>query len=776
MVGTRVRLVWILVALLALLSALLENPSRPDLGSDSGGAQSAAYEEEEEGLGPEDQLLFQRFFPGQTVSADFFERAAARSRAIASATRKKAPRLAGARWKLVGPTNVGGRVTDIAIDPKKKDTLFVAAASGGVWRSTDAARTFKPAWPRNHPQGMGALVMTKKGVLYAGTGETNPGGGSIVYGGNGIYKSTNRGHTWKNVGLRDSSAIGRIAVDPKDPSHLLVAVSGNLFKPGGQRGLYETKNGGRTWKRILKPPNPTTGAADVAFDPKNPKRIFVSMWDHIRYPDVRVYAGPGSGLWRSTNSGKDFDQLGPANGLPPSTNDTGRIGIGIDPSHPKNVYTIFSTATGTYGGFFKSTNGGDSWMLSPGASTLAEAESVYAWWFGRIWVDPRNSDHVFVAGVPLAESKDGGMTFPTRQGQQHADHHAMAWDPKKKGRVYNGNDGGVYRSEKNGASTSWIAARYEPYVQFYSIDVSEQKPSRVNGGLQDNGSVRSWNGTDWNEYYGGDGVKNLINPNDFNNVFACSQYGACARSIDGGNRMEDIELKYLSTRKNWLTPIEVDSKNENIVFIAGDTVNRSTDKGDSFTPISPDLGRDPGRETNPLYAGHYGTVTTIGITAADRQTVYAGTDNGRLWVTRNQGLTWTELQHKNLPNRWVTRIAVSQKDPKLAFASFSGFRQGDHSSYVAMTSTAGNRWRDIDGNLPKAPVNDVVLVGKKLYAATDVGVFVTKSWAKKRTTWLKVGSALPLISVHDLKYVPKNDTLYAGTFGRGIWKVKEPRF
>jgi hypothetical protein len=352
----------------------------------------------------------------------------------------------------------------------------------------------------------------------------------------------------------------------------------------------------------------------------------------------------------------------------------------------------------------------------------------------------------------------------------------MAWDPHNKGRVYNGNDGGVYRSERNGQSGSWIAARHEPYVQFYSIDVSQQKPSRINGGLQDNGSVRSWNGTDWNEYYGGDGVKNLINPNDLNNVFACSQYGACARSIDGGNTMEDIEFKYVSTRKNWLTPIEVDPKKENIVFIAGEIVNRSTDKGDSFTPISPDLGGDPGRETNPLYAGHYGTVTTIGITAADRKTVYAGTDNGRLWVTRDLGGSWTELNHKNLPKRWVTRIAVSQKNPKRAFASFSGFRSGNESSYVTTTSTAGKRWRDIDGNLPKAPVNDVVLVGKKLYAATDVGVFVTKSWDKKKVRWPKVGRKLPLISVHDLKYVPKNDSLYAGTFGRGIWRVKEPRF
>jgi photosystem II stability/assembly factor-like uncharacterized protein len=775
MTSARTRLILgtlVLVGLAVSLVVVARSPHAERASASQAGKKGY----EEEGLGPEDHFLFQRFFPGKTVPAEFFEKAARRSKAIGAATRKTSPKLARSRWKFVGPTNIGGRVTDIAVDPKKKNTLFVAAASGGVWKSTDAARTFKPVWPRHYPQGIGALVMTSKGVLYAGTGEANPGGGSIVYGGNGIYKSTNRGRTWKNVGLRNSSAVGRIAVNPKNPNNLLVAVSGNLFKPGGQRGLYETNNGGRSWKRVLKPPNKTTGAIDVSFDTKNPKNIFVAMWDHIRYPDVRVYSGEGSGIWRSTNGGKRFTQLGLSNGLPVSTPDTGRIGIGVDPSHPENVYAIYSTGAGTFGGLYKSTDGGDSWLLSPAAASLAEAESVYAWWFGRIWIDPKDSDHVFVAGVPLAESTDGGMTFPTRQAQQHVDHHAMAWDPHKKNRVYNGNDGGVYRSEKNGAAGSWIAAKYEPYVQFYSIDVSEQDPSRINGGLQDNGSVRSWNGTDWNEYYGGDGVKNLINPNDLNNVFACSQYGACARSVDGGNTMEDIELKYVSTRKNWLTPIEVDQKNENIVFIAGEMVNRSTDKGESFVPISPDLGGDPGRETNPLYAGHYGTVTTLGLSVDDRQTVYAGTDNGRVWVTRNLGTTWTELQDKDLPKRWVTRITVSQKNAKLAFASFSGFRQGDEKTYVSVTSNAGKKWRDITGNLPRAPVNDVILVGKRLYAATDVGVFTTKAWGNKRVKWLKVGNKLPVVPVHDLRYIPKNNTLYAGTFGRGIWKVKAPRY
>jgi photosystem II stability/assembly factor-like uncharacterized protein len=347
----------------------------------------------------------------------------------------------------------------------------------------------------------------------------------------------------------------------------------------------------------------------------------------------------------------------------------------------------------------------------------------------------------------------------------------MEWDPHKKGRIYLGNDGGFYRSDKEGAVNTWVHSDYEPTMQFVAIDVSEQDPSRIVGGLQDNGTVRSWSrvpGQSWNGYYGGDGQRPLINPKDKDNVFGCSQYGACARSTDGGNTMQSFQT--VASRYAYTTPLEFDPKDPNVMYIGADIVNRSVDNGQNWTPISPDLGGDPGLETNPLYAGHYGVVTSLMASPKDPATILAGTDNGRVWITHDTGGTWTELQDDNLPDRWVSRVTFSPTDAKVAYITFSGYRQGDNSPYVVRTTDGGESWTNITGNLPKAPVGDVIVVGKRLFVASDVGVF-TSSLGGKR--WLKVGGkSLPLAPVTDLRYIAKNKRVYAATFGRGIYSVK----
>ncbi len=763
------------LATIVLLPALLR--------SGDPAAPPAAIAEVEEGgpfieavlerKAPEDFYLFGRVVDGRPSRAGLAT-AFSRARAIGRATETAAPALAQARWGFVGPSNIGGRVQDVVPDIKRKNTIYVGTASGGVWKSSDAGESYTPIWKKKWVQSIGALAMGTDGTLWAGTGETNPGGGSLTYGGNGVYRSTDRGKSWTRVGLARSSTIGRIVVDPEDPDHVLVAVSGNLFTPGEQRGLYETKDGGATWKRILAPDNDTTGASDVAVDPKDPKNILVTMWDHIRHPDVRVYSGVGSGIYRSTDGGKTFERLGPANGLPPASDEVGRIGVTFDPQDPQRAYAIYANnSKGAFFGWFISRDGGATWMSPPGSPTLAASQSVYGWWFARVWVDPKDSDHVFVAGLPLAESFDGGMSFPVSQLDQHVDHHAMAWDPHKEGRVYNGNDGGVYRSEENGADGSWKHGPYQPWVQFYTIDVSEQDPSRINGGLQDQGSVRSWNGEKsgtWNNYYGGDGVKNAINPRDKNNIFACSQYGSCGRSETGGPPMSGMDQD--STRFGWLTPIEFQPGTENVMYWAGDSLHRSEDKGESWVRISPDLGEgELGRETNPLYAGHFGTIQAVGVNKKEPETIYAGTDNGLLWKTTDLGESWAKIENEALPERWITHIAVKPSNPDVLYVSFSGYREGDNAAYVLRSKDGGKSWRNVSAKLPKAPVNDLVLVGRKLYAATDVGVFRT---ATRRVRWLKVGRGLPLVPVNDLRWIKKNRTLYAGTFGRGIYKVSTP--
>ena len=745
------------------------------------------YQEEaiKERKAPEDFYLFERIASGGIATPGAFRSAAREARAVERETRAAAPRLARRRWRSMGPTNIGARVVDVVTDVKRRDVVYTAAASGGVWKSRDRGMTWKPIWSKRRTQAMGALAMGSNGTLWAGTGETNPGGGSLTYGGNGVWRSTNRGKTWKNMGLRRSSRIGRVVVHPNNPRRVLVAVTGSLFKPGGMRGLYETRNNGRTWKRILRPPNDTTGAADVAIDPHNPKHILVGMWDHLRYPDYRRYTGPGSGVYRSTNGGKDFTRLDPVNapasGLPLSTEvNGGRVGVAFDSSKTtQRAYAIYANNNeGSFAHWFISTNNGANWVAPPQAqANLAASQSVYGWWFGKIFVDPTDPNHVFVSGLHLYASRDGGLTFPSVQTQQHVDHHGMAWDPYKLTRVYNGNDGGVYRSEQDGDSGTWKLAKVQPWNQFFQIDVSEQDPRRVNGGTQDNGSWKTWDMSGrtrgkagWTFYYGGDGVENVINPKDKKNVFACSQYGACGRSDNGGNSMED--MANTSVRNGWLTPIHFKPGSGRVMYWGADRLHKSTDRGRSWEPISPDLGEgEAGRETNPLYAGHYGTIQAIGLNKKKPKVIYAGTDNGRLWKTTNGGGDWRKLKHPR-PNRWITNIQVKMNNPGVLYLTYSGYRNGDNTPYVFRSRNGGKRWKNITKNLPKAPVNDAELLknGRKIYVATDVGVFVTKT--KGRVRWRKVGRGLPLVPVNDIKYHRRSRTLTAGTFGRGIWRIR----
>ncbi|MGH2698402.1 MAG: glycosyl hydrolase, partial [Actinomycetota bacterium] len=604
----------------------------------------------------------------QEIPRNAFERAVAQAAEVEASTKSRAPRVASRNWQLQGPTNIGGRITDVAVHPKVEDRIFVAAASGGVWRSDDAGGTFEQAWPRDLTQSIGALAIAPNGKLYAGTGESNPGGGSMTFGGTGIYTSNNNGRKWKQSGLEGTDRISRIMIDPDRQNTIFVAASGNLFTPGGERGIYRSTNGGKKWDLVLEGANATTGGTDLAIDPENTDNVYAVMWDHRREPDLRRYGGPGSSVHRSTDGGDTWTQL--SGGLPPSNSETGRMGIGLAPSDPDRLYVIHSETLGFFEGFYVSDDGGDSWTKAPPNPLLRNSQSSFGWWFGRIWVTPENADRAFVAGVPLMETTDGGATWRVGAPRVHVDQHGMAWDPKVEGRIYLGNDGGTYRSDDNGAS--WTKATYEPYTQFYTLDVSEQDPTRIAGGTQDNGSNRTWNGDRWNEHFGGDGLENAINYEDQNIVYACFQYGNCAKSINGGDTMISFTNRTTSQRRNWMAPLEFDPNDPNVMYYGGNILNRSTDGGETWTPISPDLTGGPGRDT--LYP--YGTLTTVAAAESDPQRLYFGTDDTRVWTSTDGGGNWERVDEE-LPERWVTRVAVAPDDEDHAYATFSGFRSGE---------------------------------------------------------------------------------------------------
>ena len=784
--------VWLLVLALVLVNGVViaalavGGGSGDDLKSAvRASAEGEGEEEEEEGLGPaepDDYFLFQRSSNGELPRSSDFTRAVRQARAVRATG---AGAAASGPWELEGPTNIGGRLTDIAVDPEDPDTVYVAAATGGVWKTTDGGVTLEKAWDDDDAQAIGAIAIGPDGTVWAGTGELNPGGGSITFGGSGIYRSTNGGQSWQRRGLVDSATTGRIVVHPTDPDTLYVAAGGSLFNPGGERGIYRSTNGGASWRLVLAPETPFTGGADLVMDPRDPQRLYAAMWDHRREPDVRTYGGVGSGLFRTDDGGNTWKRLQnvqtftPGNAAgPPDTSGLasdetlGRIGVALAPSNPDRVYVITTHTFGQDKGFYVSDDRGETFntRARPGS------QGGFGWWFGRIWVDPDDANHLFVAGVNQRESFNGGLTWGTSQGV-HADQHALQWDDGVEDLVYLGNDGGLYRSDENGATQTWRKATYEPYTQHYQVEVAETDPTRLTGGTQDNGCIRSWGTPSWNGYGCGDGEYVPIDWSNQNIYYGCSQYGACRRYMDsstGTTTSSNIMDGAASVRWNWHSPLVIDPNDPAVLYFAGNQLNRSTDRGDTWTAISPPHPNDltgtfePPRN-DPIYR-NWGTITSVSVSKTASRTLYVGTDTGRLWKTENLGADWTEFVGKGLPKRWVSRVAIDPRDEDVVYATFSGFRNGEDAAHVYKTTNGGDTWANVSGNLPNAPVNDVVIdVGRDtVHVGTDVGVFTLKNGKKN---WKATGDGLPLVPVLDLRLHEPSAQLFAGTFGRSVWKV-----
>ncbi|HKT00129.1 MAG TPA: glycosyl hydrolase [Rugosimonospora sp.] len=742
-----------------------------------------------------DAYLDARQIPGDVASAGDLDAAARQAAAMPEDVRD----LVRPDWSLVGPSNVGGRVTDIAPDMTQPGVVYVAVATSGLWRSTDGGVSMVKSWPDTFPQALGAVAVAPNGDVWVGTGEVNPGGGSLSYGGDGVYRSTDHGRSWRHVGLDGPGTIGAIRFDPRHRNVVYVAAGGSLFTPGGTRGLYKSTDYGRTWRRVLAGVDGFTGATDIAMDPSNPDRLFVPMWDHHREALCRCYTGPGTGLYLTTDGGASWTRLGndritsftPGDtiGFAASNSTTttaqARIAVAFSPNNPQRVYVTtgnWSQAEAGAGqtqrgfrGFYRSDDSGATFQTmsnaAPGGDTV---------WTSKIWVDPQNADRLFIAGVNLRTSTDGGQTWATVAGL-HADHHAMAWAPAA-GRVFEGNDGGFYWSTGNAAGGTWTEATNEPWTQFYTVGASEQDPNRLVGGAQDNGCLRSWNSAGqvtgaWGSYGGcGDGLYTVIDPSNQNNVYACSQFGNCSRSVDAGNNSASFTNATTADRRNWETPLVLDPSLPSTVYYGGNVLNRSTDLAVNFTAISPSLS-NPASNTDPAYP--FGTLTAVGVAKTDPQVVYAGTDDGWLWGTRDAGATWTRFTDPSLPSRWVTRVTVDPTDARVAYVTYSGLRNGDNTAHVLRTPDAGAHWVDISGNLPAAPTQDVIIDPRnrnRIFVASDLGVFTADVTLARQphplVIWFRLGRGLPRVPVNDIDYQASTNTILAATYGRSIWRIQ----
>jgi photosystem II stability/assembly factor-like uncharacterized protein len=703
---------------------------------------------------PNDWFYRQRAYPYMSLRSDQYYQAMEQVREMEA----KGLKSGGETWQIVGPVNIGGRVTDAEMPINDTKTIYIGAASGGIFKSTDLGTRWTPVFDQSVALSIGDLDIsqTDPDLIWVGTGEPNAGGGSHTYEGNGVYKSENAGATWIHCGLNGVGNIGRVKIHPLHPDTVYVAAMGHLFADNAERGVFRTYDGGANWQKVLYLTD-STGSSDLCINPSDPDMVYAAMWERTRRPPYQSYGGKTSGLWRSADGGDNWTEL--LNGLPKGN--VGRIGLGISHSNPNVLYATYTDSTGYLLGIFKTTDGGDNWTQT---ADLGE-NSSYWWWFSEVDVDPINPNIAYVSGFNAYKTTNGGTSWSRTFGNAHVDQHGVFIHPHDNSLAILCNDGGVYISRTGGATDFHIESL--PITQFYTCEVDYQNPDRHFGGTQDNGTIRgSADGINrWTSIYGGDGFVVKVDPSDDNYVYAQSQYGGLGRSIDGGNTfMSGTSGISGNDRKNWKSPLELDPSNPSTLYFGANRMYKSTNRAQSWRSISGDLTNGPGVNVT------YGTITTISVSPLNSRIIYAGTDDGNVWNTLDGGDTWNQVS-ATLPVRWITCVETSPSDTAEAFVTISGYRWDSYLPHVYRTRDNGLTWNDISGNLPDFPVNSIVIDPDNTdtyYIGTDGGVFLTMDGG---SSWEIYGDGLPGAPVFDLYLHNPTRMLSAATFGRSMYTI-----
>jgi photosystem II stability/assembly factor-like uncharacterized protein len=743
------RLLWIIVSIALLASLGIWTLGRLC-------CECASDEGEEVGPYPASWFMQQRLWPDNHIAVEDYLQARHTADALRANT------LDDPAWIQAGPTNIGGRVTDIVGHPTNSQLYYVAAASGGIFKTTDGGTTWTSIFDAVPTLSMGAMAidLAHPDTLYAGTGEANSAGFS--YFGSGLYRSTDAGVSWTHLCLTETQFIARVVIDPYNPSSIWVAAMGELFVSNSERGIYHSTDAGTTWDRVLFV-NDSTGASDIILNPENTQIVYAAMWQRIRNPEFRRMGGRGSGVFKSTNGGATWSRL--VDGLPPIGENVGRIGLALCETNPDILYACYADHPGYFLGVYRSANSGDTWS-QVSDNGISDIYSSFGWYFGNIRVRPDNENMVFLLGVDLARSTNGGQSWTTIGDNVHVDHHALWFHPASPVNILNGNDGGVYRSTNNG--NAWTFRPGLHINQFYAATVDYQLPQRRYGGTQDNGTLRTTTGSigDWDHIFGGDGFYALVDPTNSNVIYAESQYGYLGRSTNGGDSwnliLDGIDD---NERTNWSTPVAMSPANSQHLYYGAERLYRSTNRGDTWTAISPDL-TDGGGGGELIF----GTITTIGVSEVNPQVIYAGTDDANFWVTINGGVAW-ENHSAGLPNRWITRVTPDPVTASVVYVTVSGFRNNEDDAHLFRSTDYGATWQDIGAGLPLGPLNDVVVdpqLPSQLYVASDFGVYITTDLGEH---WSALGENLPSVPVIDLVLHTPSHTLTAATYGRSMYSI-----
>ena len=707
---------------------------------------------------PNDWFFAQRAYPFDRIPIDRWRTA----QATAEAFRVRG--TGGPIWTPRGPENIPGRITDLAVDPNNDDIVFAGTAEGGVFRTFDAGQTWTPLFDEMPALSIGAVAIdpSDSNVIYAGTGEVNPGGGSIAYGGAGLFRSSDQGDTWTLVGLENSGSIGRIAIHPSDPLTIFVAANGMHWQANTERGVYRTTDGGSTWERVLYVDD-QTGCVDLVLRPDNPDVVFATMWQHIRQPGSYDYGGPGCAIHATTDGGDTWSLVG--GGLPAPSTNGGRIGISLCDSQPDVMHAVYADRTGYFDGLYRSVDGGATWARTTDTA-LVNVFSSYGWWFGNVRTHPVDPDTIFVLGLTFWRSTNGGASYVNASHIMHVDHHGLTFGTGASPVMYNGNDGGVYRSTNGG--TVWAALPNQPHTQIYRMALDHQNANALYIGAQDNGTGRTVTGgvDDWEEVYGGDGFQTVIHPDDSNSIWAQYQYGSIFFSGNGGSTWLSATLGIpTADRTNWNAPHVQDPGDSERRYTGTYRVFRNVDER-NWEIISPDLTGGP--SGNPGQVD--GSLTSISVSPLDENVIWAGSNDGFVSMTIDGGGVWTDVS-SSLPDRWVTAVRADPASRETAYVTISGFRWNETLPRVYVTTDLGVTWSPISGNLPDAPANDFLAdpsAAGRFFVATDVGVFVSLDHG---VTWDVLGADLPNIVVTSLLLDERSQELLVGTFGRSVFST-----
>ncbi|MAN87693.1 MAG: glycosyl hydrolase [Algoriphagus sp.] len=689
-------------------------------------------------------------------------------------------------FRSIGPAFTSGRIADFAVNPDNPSEFYVGVAAGGVWKTTNKGLNFEPVFDSQGSYSIGVVEMdpNNHNVIWVGTGENNN-QRSVAYG-DGVYKSMDGGKSWEHKGLKESEHIGMIAIDPYNSDVVYIAATGPLWSAGGDRGLYKTTDGGDNWTKILDI-SEHTGIHEVHLDPRNPNVIYAVAHQRRRHVFTYISGGPESSVYKSTDGGKSFRKI--VKGLP--SGDLGRIGLDISPANPDVIYAVVE-AQEDKGGFYKSTDLGESWVRQSDYSSSGN-------YYQEVIADPVDVDLVYVMNTYAAVSEDGGKIF-NNVGEQnkHIDNHALWIDPKNPNYLLNGNDGGVYESWDRGKT--WRFFPNLPVTQFYKLGVSNDYPFYyVYGGTQDNFSFGGPSQTtettgisnrNWFVTTLGDGFEPHVDPENPDIIYSQSQYGNLARFDRKTGQTKNIVPQPLdgdySYNWNWDSPLLVSSHDHKRLYYASDRVHRSDDMGESWREVSGDLTRGIDRnklevmgKVWPMDAvaknestTPFGNIVAIAESPIDENLLYAGTDDGLIHVTTNGGESWTRYNSfPGVPDMtYVNEIIASAHDKNTVYAAFNNHKRGDFKPYLLKSTDMGKSWTAIKANLPERgsvyAIAEDPEVANLLFVGTEFGCFTTLDGGQY---WQKLSKGLPTIAVRDINIQEREKDLVLGTFGRGFY-------